>query len=188
MRFLLVKNWREHQHYTKRNPPWIKLHRAIIDDYAFAALKDKTKAHLMLLWALAAGNEGVIPHDPKFLAARINATEPIDIESLIDAGFLVPQEGGEPAPAPAPQKTNGAAHAIADAGEVMERIPMIGGVEFEVRQSFADELARLYPAVDVPATLKQMRGWCIGNPTKLKTPRGIRKFITGWCERDQNGS
>lgn len=72
-------------------------------------------------------------------------------------------------------------------GEVVERIPMIGGEEFEVRDSFARELERLYPAVDVPATLKQMRGWCIGNPTKLKTPRGIRKFITGWCERDQNG-
>lgn len=75
-----------------------------------------------------------------------------------------------------------------DTSPVVEHIPMIGGVEFGVRQSFVDELTRLYPAVDIPATLRQMRGWCIGNPTKLKTPRGIRKFITGWCERDQNGS
>lgn len=74
-----------------------------------------------------------------------------------------------------------------DTGEIVERIPMIGGEEFEVRESFSKELERLYPNVDIPATLKQMRGWCIGNPTKLKTPRGIRKFITGWCERDQNG-
>lgn len=74
-----------------------------------------------------------------------------------------------------------------DSGEVIERIPMIGGEEFEVRESFGKELERLYPNVDIPATLKQMRGWCIGNPTKLKTPRGIKRFITGWCERDQNG-
>lgn len=83
---------------------------------------------------------------------------------------------------PPPDKKN------TDTGEIIERIPMIGGVEFDVRESFVSELSRLYPAVDVPATLRQMRGWCIGNPTKLKTPRGIRKFITGWCERDQNGS
>ena len=88
----------------------------------------------------------------------------------------------------APHKGNGAHKIIEDSGDVIERIPMIGGEEFEVRQSLASELERLYPNVDIPATLKQMRGWCIGNPTKLKTPRGIRKFITGWCERDQNGS
>lgn len=84
-------------------------------------------------------------------------------------------------------KGNGSHKLIEDAGEVLERIPMLSGEEFEVRESFAKELERLYPNVDIPATLKQMRGWCIGNPTKLKTPRGIRKFITGWCERDQNG-
>lgn len=79
-------------------------------------------------------------------------------------------------------------HHPLDTGDIIERIPMIGGEEFEVRQSFVAELERLYPAVDIAATLRQMRGWCIGNPAKLKTPRGIRKFITGWCERDQNGS
>lgn len=87
----------------------------------------------------------------------------------------------------AAHKGNGSKPVSADTGEVVERIPMLGGEEFEVRESFATELARLYPNVDIPATLKQMRGWCIGNPQKLKTPRGIRKFITGWCERDQNG-
>lgn len=185
MRYLIVKNWREHQHYKHRSPPWIKLHRAITEDYAFAALKDKTKAHLILIWIIAAGEEGRIPFDAKFIASRINATEPVDLDAMIEAGFLIHEEGAPQEPAP----PNGKEHpALTDTGEVVERIPMIGGVEFDVRESFVSELARLYPAVDVPATLRQMRGWCIGNPTKLKTPRGIRKFITGWCERDQNGS
>jgi uncharacterized phage protein (TIGR02220 family) len=93
--YLIVKNWREHQHYTKRNPPWIKLHRAIIDDYAFAALKDKTKAHLMLIWVLAAGMEGRIPHDAKFIASRISAIEPVDLDAMVEAGFLL-NDGAEP--------------------------------------------------------------------------------------------
>ena len=185
MRYLIVKNWRDFQHYKKRSPPWIKLHRGITEDYDFAALKDKTKAHLMLIWLLASGSEGRIPDDPAFVAKRINASDSVDISAMIEAGFLIPEEGATAEIAP----PNGKEHpALTDTGEVIERIPMIGGVEFDVRESFVSELARLYPAVDVPATLRQMRGWCIGNPTKLKTPRGIRKFITGWCERDQNGS
>lgn len=189
MELLRVKNWQEFQHYGKRNPPWIKLHRAIIDDYAFSTLTDQTKAHLMLIWILAASASGTVPNDAKFIASRINARVPVDLDSLVQAGFLLPENGKWE-----PQKKDASAHSgngsrphVEDTGEIVERIPMIGGEEFEVRSSFVAELTRLYPAVDVPATLRQMRGWCLGNPTKLKTPRGIRKFITGWCERDQNG-
>jgi len=187
MQYLLVKNWRDHQHYKKRSPPWIKLHRAVIEDYAFSTLKDKTKAHLILIWVLAAGTEGRIPNDAKFIASKISAAEPVDLQAMIDAGFLSVDENLAPEVVAIAIKGNGSKPVNADTGEVIERIPMIGGEAFEVRESFVFELTRLYPAVDIPATLKQMRGWCIGNPTKLKTPRGIRKFITGWCERDQNG-
>lgn len=185
MRYLLVKNWRDHQHYKKRTPPWIKLHRGVIEDYEFSTLKDKTKAHLILIWVLASGTEGRIPNDAKFIASKISAQEAVDLDAMIAAGFLIAEEGEAPIEAK-PLRGNGTTNP--DTGDILERIPMIGGEEFEVRQSFADELTRLYPAVDIPGTLKQMRGWCIGNPTKLKTPRGIRKFITGWCERDQNGT
>ena len=101
MRYLTVKNWREFQHYTKRNPPWIKLHRALIDDYQFAALKDKTKAHLTMIWLLASANEGRVPHDAKFIASRINATDPIDLDSMIEAGFLIQDEAAAPQEQPA---------------------------------------------------------------------------------------
>ena len=185
MKYLTIQNWREFQHYKKRDPIWIKLHRALLEDYQFAALKDKSKAHLIMIWLIASSNEGRVPHDAKFVASRINATDPVDLDAIIAAGFLIPEESDSPPE----EKVNGAKHAAVnvDTGDVLERIPMIGGEEFEVRASFAAELSRLYPAVDIPATLRQMRGWCIGNPQKLKTPRGIRKFITGWCERDQNG-
>ena len=184
MRTLLVKNWAQYQHYKKRSPAWIKLHRLIVEDYAFAALKDKTKAHLMLIWVMASATGGQVPYDPLFIAKRINATESVDLDAMIAAGFLLPQDGEELPAAPA--RVNGARHAIADTGDVIERIPMIGGEEFEVRQSFVEEMDRLYLNVDIPLTLKEMRGWCLGNPTKLKTPRGIRKFIVSWLQREQD--
>lgn len=108
VQYLIVKNWRDFQHYKKRSPPWIKLHRHITEDYAFAALKDACKAHLMLIWVLAAGSEGRIPNDPKFVAKRINAAESVDLDAMIAAGFLLPD--GEPQEQPsAAQSGNGSA-------------------------------------------------------------------------------
>lgn len=85
---LCVKNWVTFQHYNKRNPPWIKLHRAILDDYAFCALPDTAKAHLMLIWLYASQNNGQVPHDAAFLERKLSVTG-LDIDVLIDSGFLV---------------------------------------------------------------------------------------------------
>ena len=89
MRSLRIKNWENFQHYKHRSPPWIKLHREIANDYAFAALPDKAKAHLLLIWVLGAGSNGEIPFDEKFIAGRIGATEKVDLQILVDAGFLL---------------------------------------------------------------------------------------------------
>jgi uncharacterized protein YdaU (DUF1376 family) len=84
-------------------------------------------------------------------------------------------------------KGNGAAHPDEprDASPIMERIPIIGG-EFSATQTFVAELTRLYPAVDVPQTLREIRGWCIANPTKVKTARGVKKFVVSWIAREQD--
>ncbi|MEB3198431.1 MAG: HNH endonuclease, partial [Candidatus Sericytochromatia bacterium] len=86
---LVVKNWSEFQHYKDRNPIWIKLHRAILDDYTFASLPDHAKAHLVGIWCLAAGNDGKIPNDPAWVGQRINARQAVDLEALVAAGLLV---------------------------------------------------------------------------------------------------
>ena len=88
--WLTIKNWNTFQHYKDRNPPWIKLHRAVLDDYAFAALPDAQKAHLVLLWLFAASQAaGSIPNDAAFLSRKLGTTEAIDLENLVNAGFLI---------------------------------------------------------------------------------------------------
>ena len=72
-----------------------------------------------------------------------------------------------------------------EAGETVERVPLKDGSEFEVRESFVAELDRLYPNVEPKQTLREIRGWCIGNPAKLKTRRGIRRCIVAWFNREQ---
>ena len=92
-----VKNWSKFQHYKNRNPPWIRLHVEILDDFKadgtendFHALPDKDKLTLLLIWALASRYNGVIPSiDPAWLSVKLGIDNP-STDAIIKAGFLVP--------------------------------------------------------------------------------------------------
>ena len=58
--------------------------------------------------------------------------------------------------------------------------------EFEVTESFLNELKPLYPMVDVEQEFRNMKGWLLGNPKKRKTRTGIKRFITNWLSNKQN--
>lgn len=66
------------------------------------------------------------------------------------------------------------------------KLPLNDNSEYDVPKSFADEMAQLYPAVDVMQQLNAMKGWLIGNPSKRKTRAGIKRFITSWLAREQD--
>lgn len=89
MRYLSVKNFEQFQHYRDRNPPWIKLYNQLLDDYDFACLQDASKAHLIAIWLLASRNGNRIPYDSAWISSRISASDPVDLEQLMDSGFLV---------------------------------------------------------------------------------------------------
>ncbi|HEX8106727.1 MAG TPA: hypothetical protein VF516_03315 [Kofleriaceae bacterium] len=92
MEYLRVKNWSEFQHYKDRNPPWIKLHRELLDDYEFERLQDASKAHLILIWLFASQREGRIPNDPAFLKKKLGLKSDPNLKSFIDQGFLIVEQ------------------------------------------------------------------------------------------------
>lgn len=96
MEYLRVKNWESHQHYKDRSPPWIKLHRELLTDYEFGKLPDASKGQLMMVWILASQMDGKIPNDAKWIAQRIGATSPVNLDALIGGGWLLEDEGTEP--------------------------------------------------------------------------------------------
>ena len=57
---------------------------------------------------------------------------------------------------------------------------------FPIAQEDIDEWSSLYPSVDILQELRKMKGWCDSNPTKRKTSRGIKRFITSWLAREQD--
>lgn len=65
-------------------------------------------------------------------------------------------------------------------------IPLADKTEFAVPHTLISELETAYPAVDVPATLKEIRLWCLTNPAKCKTLRGAPAFINRWFSKEQN--
>lgn len=65
-------------------------------------------------------------------------------------------------------------------------IPLIDGSEFVVTEADVTKWAPVYPAVDIRNAVLRMREWCLSNPTKRKTRRGVRGFITTWLGRDQD--
>lgn len=68
----------------------------------------------------------------------------------------------------------------------VEAIPLNDGTEWRPDQALFAEYARLYPNVDVKQQFNEMRGWCLSNPAKRKTPRGIKRFVNGWLSREQD--
>ena len=64
-------------------------------------------------------------------------------------------------------------------------LPLRDGSSYEVPEEFLAELEPLYPAVDVPQTVREMKGWLLGNPEKRKTKKGIKRFIVTWLKREQ---
>jgi len=87
-KYFRVKNWDRFQHYKDRNPPWIKLHNHLLDDYEFELLSDATKGHLLCIWMLASRTNNKLPYDQTWIKRKIGANSNVDLKILIDSGFI----------------------------------------------------------------------------------------------------
>ena len=89
---IIPRNWAKFQHYNTRRPPWIKLHRGLLDDYQFHTLPLASKALAPLLWLLASEQQdGIIEAEPAALAFRLRISEKdllSGLKPLIDNGFF----------------------------------------------------------------------------------------------------
>lgn len=95
-----------------------------------------------------------------------------------------------PNPNPNTNTKNVCAKPLRDSAPISQtpiiELPLNDGSMFPVLQDFVDEMAKLYPSVDVQQQFNAMKGWLIGNPSRRKTRSGIKKFITAWLSREQN--
>jgi hypothetical protein len=90
---LTPKNWKTFQHYKDRKPPWIKLHREMLDDYDFFRLPVASRALAPCIWLLASEYFGgciTATYDELAFRLRMNVAEFEEaVKPLIDKGFLI---------------------------------------------------------------------------------------------------
>jgi hypothetical protein len=94
---LQPKNWAVFQHYKDRCPPWIKLHRDLLNNRAYICLPIASKALAPMLWLLASeSKDGVFDASTEELEFRLHLTAK-DIQAglkpLISNGFFVVASG-----------------------------------------------------------------------------------------------
>ena len=93
---LTVRHWERFQHYKSRRPPWIKLHRSLLDDRGFSELSDGASKLLVQCWLLASESvDGTIDGSIEDVAFRVHrSTEYVakSIDELITNGFLATED------------------------------------------------------------------------------------------------
>jgi hypothetical protein len=97
---LSAKGWAEFQHYKDRKPPWIRLHRTLLDNKDFHRLPVESRALAPMLWLLASESvDGVIDATLDDLAFRLRSTErdvSLALAPLVKSGFFIlDQDAGE---------------------------------------------------------------------------------------------
>lgn len=68
-----VRNWRKFQHFKDRRPPWIKLHRDLLNDPDWHGLDGNDAKYLVMLWMIASEDEtreGLLPDVGKIALDR----------------------------------------------------------------------------------------------------------------------
>jgi hypothetical protein len=90
---LKPKKWDDFQHYKDRCPPWIKLHRDLLNNRDFMRLPLASKALAPMLWLLASeSKDGIFDGSLDELVFRLHISEKEykdGINPLIDKGFFV---------------------------------------------------------------------------------------------------
>jgi hypothetical protein len=79
-----IRDWREFQHFKDRRPPWIKLHRSLLDDLDWHELDASDAKSLVMLWLIASEDVKLLGKLPgtRELAFRLRITEP-EVEQLL---------------------------------------------------------------------------------------------------------
>jgi len=90
---LRIRKWDQFQHYSKRRPPWIKLHRQLLENRHWAELSASSAKLLVECWLLASEESGGVLSGSVVtdVAARLHRTAndlvPA-LQELADAGFI----------------------------------------------------------------------------------------------------
>jgi hypothetical protein len=194
--FMLLqpKNWAVFQHYKDRCPPWIKLHRDLLNDRAYMRLPIASKAIAPMLWLLASeSKDGVFDGSLDELVFRLHITpkEYQDgVKPLIDNDFFNVVSGviAECKQVAIPE-TEGETETKTEKKATSVATPI--GVSDSVWQEFKSlRKAKKAPitqrAIDAIANEANKAGWTLEKALEECIVRGWQAFKAEWVAKKGN--
>lgn len=190
---LIPKNWVNFQHYKHRSPPWIKLHKNLLDDMQYQRLPIASKALAPMLWLLASESvNGEIDKSIDEIAFRLRMSEK-DLENaikpLIINGFFI-------------DASNMLASSLQDATSETERetekeketkkeIVTPDGVSVDLWKDFLAHRKRLKAnvtprVVDMLIKEAQKANMALSDVIELILFKGWRSFEAEWVKNGNN--
>jgi hypothetical protein len=85
--WIIVPSWRKFQHYTDRDPPWIKLYTELGSNDDWLELTDAECGLLVRIWVEYARSRGVL-RASRVPAAALQKNRRRGLERLVQAGFI----------------------------------------------------------------------------------------------------
>lgn len=166
-----VKNWERFQHYRDRNPPWIKLHFALLSSSDWVTLDDASRVLAIACMLVASRNEGQIDGSASGLAflkrvAYLNRAP--SLKPLIDCGFLESASAN-------------ASNTLADARPETENLIQTQ----DLKQGEKSAAAPLPDWLEV----EPWEAYVKSRPAKARTPASLQaalKKLAGFRERGHN--
>ncbi|HUS38665.1 MAG TPA: hypothetical protein VMX74_04405 [Pirellulales bacterium] len=86
--YFRVRNWKTFQHYSQRNPPWIKLHFEVLASEDWVTLDDASRVLFIACMLIASRNEGKVPNVPAYIKRVAYLNKSPNFKPLIECGFL----------------------------------------------------------------------------------------------------
>jgi hypothetical protein len=189
---LIPKNWAVFQHYKDRLPPWIKLHREILNDRVFMGLPIASKALAPLMWLLASESKnGSFDGSLDELVFRLHITpkEYQDgVKPLIDKGFFVVASG---VLADCKQVAIPERETETETKRETKKMQTPEGVSPDVWDSFVAQ-RKASRAVITETVIKSIQreankaGWTLEQALAECSARGWRGFKAEWVAEKQN--
>jgi hypothetical protein len=187
---LQPKNWAIFQHYKDRCPPWIKLHRDLLNDRTYMRLPIASKAIAPMLWLLASeSKDGVFDGSLDELVFRLHITpkEYQDgVKPLIDNDFFILVSGvlAERKQVAIPE-TETETEGERETEKKATSVAPPEGVSISVWQEFKTlRKAKRAPitqrAIDAISSEAQKIGWSLEKALEECVVRGWQAFKADW--------
>ena len=88
-RYIIVRNWQRFQHYSDRDPPWIKNYTRLLSDENYLGLTVHRRAMLHALWLEYARSGQELSENTLRMSRRLAMKVTMrDLEALNHAGFI----------------------------------------------------------------------------------------------------